>query len=309
MTRTRTLTYLLLGLLALAAAGFLASRSFSAGETTVSALAGETHFHGIAVDPRDPDRLYLATHHGVFVVGPDGAARRISESRDDFMGFTPHPADPDVLYASGHPAGGGNLGFIVSRDGGKSWSKLADGVGGPVDFHQMDVSKADPQVIYGVYGNLQRSTDSGRSWTRVGPAPEGIIGLAASSKDVDTIYAATKGGLLVSTNGGRRWRSAHGSHRPATMVHVTPAGTVYAFIAGIGLVRATEPQLDWQVVSREFGGAYVLHLATASRGSGRMYAVTFSPDTGAQALRVSRDGGTQWTALGPGEGNRGGGSR
>src|SRR3546814_9389478 len=87
--------------------------------TTVSALTGETHFHGIAVDPHDPDRLYLATHHGFYVVGPDGVAQRVSETEDDFMGFTPHPADPEVLYASGHPAGGGNLGFIVSGDGGQ----------------------------------------------------------------------------------------------------------------------------------------------------------------------------------------------
>src|SRR3546814_9243858 len=63
---------------------------------TVSDLTGETHFHGIAVDPRNPDRLYLATHHGFFAVGPDGVAQQISETEDDFMGFTPHPSDPDV---------------------------------------------------------------------------------------------------------------------------------------------------------------------------------------------------------------------
>src|SRR3546814_18572167 len=117
MTTKRMLSYGLLGALALGAAGLVVRGSFFAGETTVSALTGETHFHGIAVDPSDPDSLYLATHHGFFVVGPDGVARQISETEDDFMGFTPHPADPDVLYASGHPAGGGNLGFIVSRDG------------------------------------------------------------------------------------------------------------------------------------------------------------------------------------------------
>jgi hypothetical protein len=44
----------------------------------------------------------------------------------DFMGFTPHPSDPATLYSSGHPAGGGNLGFIVSEDGGGSWTQLAD---------------------------------------------------------------------------------------------------------------------------------------------------------------------------------------
>src|SRR3546814_8406373 len=81
-----------------------------------------------------PDSFYLATHHGFFVVGPDGVARQISETEDDFMGFTPHPADPDVLYASGHPAGGGNLGFIVSRDGEQTWAKLSDGADGQVEL-------------------------------------------------------------------------------------------------------------------------------------------------------------------------------
>src|SRR3546814_223954 len=196
-------------------------------------------FPVIAADPRDPDRLYLATHHGLFVVSPDGKAQQVSDSRDDFMGFTPHPTDPDLLYASGHPAGGGNLGFIVSRDGGKSWSKLANGAGGPVDFHQMDVSKADPAVVYGAFGDLQKSADGGRSWTVAGPAPEGLIALAASAKNVDRLYAATRGGLTLSTDGGRQWRPAHLLRTPATAVHVTSDGTVYAFIVGTGLVPAS----------------------------------------------------------------------
>src|SRR3546814_16606559 len=86
------------------------------------------------------------THHGFFAVGPDGVAQQISETEDDFMGFTPHPSDPDVLYASGHPAGGGNLGFIVSRNGGQTWTKPSEGAGSPVDFPQMDASQADPRV-------------------------------------------------------------------------------------------------------------------------------------------------------------------
>jgi photosystem II stability/assembly factor-like uncharacterized protein len=297
MTRKRTLTYLLFGIIALGAAGVLASRSFSAGETTVSALAGETHFHGLAVDPRDPDRLYLATHHGLFLVGPAGTAQPISESRDDFMGFTPHPADPNVLYASGHPPGGGNLGFIVSRDGGKSWSKLADGVGGPVDFHQMDVSKHDPKVIYGVYGGLQRSADGGRSWTMIGPAPEGLIDLAAGRLR-DRLYAATRQGLLRSSDGGRRWEPAHMSRRPVTMVYATNDGRIYAYVVGIGLIHAEEPGLDWKVRGGGIGGSYVLHLAVAPTDKRRLYAVAFNPTDRSQSLLVSTDGGESWSALG-----------
>ena len=144
-----------LALVIIAAGAFLATRSHAEASTTVEALAGTTHFHGIAVDPADPSRLYLATHHGLYAVAPEGTAERLSPVLD-FMGFTPHPTDPLILYASGHPAGGGNLGFIASEDGGRSWSQLAEGAGGPVDFHQMDVSPADPETIYGTYGgNLQ----------------------------------------------------------------------------------------------------------------------------------------------------------
>lgn len=303
MTWKLPVTYVLLGVVALAAAGFLVNRSSSAEETTVSALAGETHFHGLAVDARDPDRLYLATHHGLFVVGPGGTAQLISERRDDFMGFTPHPADANVLYASGHPAGGGNLGVMVSRDGGKSWSQLAQGAGGPVDFHQMDVSKADPKVIYGVYGDLQKSTDGGRGWTRIGPAPEGTMSLAASGKDVDRLYAATRQGLLVSTDGGRKWQAAHGSRQPATMVHVTSNGTVYAFIVGVGLVRASEANFAWAVLGNAFGDEVVLHLAAGPAGEKRvLYAVAINPASHSQSLHVSRDEGRSWARL---EGEKG----
>jgi photosystem II stability/assembly factor-like uncharacterized protein len=300
MANRKILSYVLLGVLAVGAAAVVVSRSFSAAETTVSDLTGETHFHGIAVDPRNPDRLYLATHHGFFAVGPDGVAQRVSETEDDFMGFTPHPADPEVLYASGHPAGGGNLGFIVSRDGGQTWAKLSDGADGPVDFHQMDISKADPQVIYGVYGELQKSTDGGRSWSRVGPAPEGIIGLSASSLDTDRLYAATRTGLLVSTDGGQSWRPAHGSQQLASMVQVTPEGTVYAFIAGSGLLQTEEPGLQWTALGNDFGRALVLHLAAGKgeEAQRRLYVVTLDPETRSQALYASRDGGRSWTHLG-----------
>ena len=198
---TRRALLAVLAVIVAAAIGALyVSRSFSEGNTTIAALAKDTHFHGIAVDGADSARIYLATHHGLYVTGIDGKAQRISEIRD-YMGFTAHPTDATVLFASGHPAGGGNLGFVVSRDGGRSWTKLSNGVGGPVDFHQMDVSKADPRVIYGVYQFLQRSTDGGRTWEVVGAPPADIITLAGSSIDANTVYAATQNGLQRSTDG------------------------------------------------------------------------------------------------------------
>lgn len=295
----RKITYLLIAIIVVAAAvGVMTGRSESASETTVSALVKNTHFHGIAVDLKDSLRLYLATHHGLHLVAPNGKAARVSDTGDDFMGFTPHPADPATLFASGHPESGGNLGFIASSDRGKSWKKLADGVGGPVDFHQMDVSKADPNVIFGISGGLQVSKDSGRSWRIVGPAPKGTIDLAASARDANTIFAATQRGIVKSTDGGRSWKAAYLILRPTTMIEAAADGTIYAFQIGTGLIQKSKPTWNWQLVNNDFGDAYILHLAVDPSDGQKLYAVTFNSKTRAQAILASRDGGATWTKLG-----------
>lgn len=267
-------------------------------ELALSQLSEQTHFHGIAVDPTNPARIFLATHNGLYVVSPDGKAQQLSRSKDDYMGFTPHPTDASLLYASGHPPGGGNLGFLASTDGGKSWTKLSNGVGGPVDFHQMDVSKADPRTIYGVFRALQVSTDGGHSWEEIGSVPGGLIALGASAKDVDTLYGATRRGLLRSTDRGRTWQNAYDGEQPATMVATTHNGLVYAFIVGTGLIRAVEHDLKWQTINNGFGSDHVLHLAADPSDDRTVYAVTLNPISHAQRVLISRDGGQSWAPLG-----------
>ena len=98
-------------MLAILLAGALLPASVLAAEQPVpiAELAKHTHFHGIAAHADPSGGIYLATHHGLFRVDGRGLAMRVSASADDFMGFTPHPTRPEVLYASGHPARGGNL--------------------------------------------------------------------------------------------------------------------------------------------------------------------------------------------------------
>jgi hypothetical protein len=146
------------------------------------AAAEISHIHGIAIDPADPSRLLLATHHGLFAMRADGSVSQVSRHDHDLMGFSPHPTERNLLFASGHPSSGGNLGVIVSRDGGINWQPLSPGERGPVDFHQMDVSKADPRVLYGAYaGTLQVSRDGWLHWEIVAPAPEWLLALAAGA--------------------------------------------------------------------------------------------------------------------------------
>jgi hypothetical protein len=258
----------------------------------LTALLAGTHVHGLAVDPADPDRLLIATHHGLHALTlSTRRSEQVSKRRDDLMGFTPHP-DGGSLFASGHPAGGGNLGFIVSEDGGATWTTRSPGLHGPVDFHAMTVSPADPDVIYGAYGGLQVSRDGGASWEMAGPAPEGLIALAASPSHPDRLYAATEAGLRVSDDAGRSWQPAHPARAPVSSVTVARDGTVLAFVLDGGLQRATEPALAWETLAADTGGHILLHLARDPNDPRRLFAASH---TG--GIVASADGGATWSPI------------
>jgi hypothetical protein len=63
------------------------------------------------------------------------------------MGFSLHPSNPDVIYTSGHPKSGGNLGVMKSVDGGMIFERIFLGLSGEsVDFHSMIISPANPHI-------------------------------------------------------------------------------------------------------------------------------------------------------------------
>ena len=265
----------------------------SAQEVSLQDLRQGTHFHGLAVSRTDPSQLYLATHHGIYLLGSDAKATLISPVQD-FMGFAPHPTDPTVFFASGHPAGGGNLGFIMSTDGGANWRQVSPGIDGPVDFHQMTVSPGDPKVIFGAYGSIQVSEDGGASWRIAGPAPDGLIALAASASSTKRLYAATKSGLLVSDDSGAHWRSAGVDARVVSLVAVDVQGDLFAFAFGAGLMRAAGEDLtQWAILGGDFGESIPLHLAIDPADSSRLFLATND-----NRLLASTDGGLTWSDFG-----------
>jgi len=275
---------------ALAAIG-LAAPARAGNAISLSELEKQTHDHGLAVDPADPSRLYLATHHGFFLVGADGMATKLSPVQD-FMGFTPHPTDPSVLYASGHPSNGGNLGFLMSADGGANWTQISPGLDGPVDFHQMDVSPADPQVIYGVHGGIQVSRNGGKSWSMAGPAPQGLIALAVSARSTDRLYGATENGLVISEDAGMLWQVGAFAGEVASMVTTGPDDALYVYVVGRGLMMGKEGNLDnWSSLSTD--PRILLHLAIDGRHPQRMFAIAHKA-----GIIQSEDGGKSWRSFG-----------
>ena len=100
------------------------------------------------------------------------------------MGFTINPAKEGVMYSSGHPETGGNLGFRISNDYGVTWEKISDvTIPNPIGFHTMTVG-ANPNVIYGSSGIGDRvyfSIDEGKTWNTVNPpCGERVVTLTAN---------------------------------------------------------------------------------------------------------------------------------
>lgn len=255
-------------------------------------LSELSHIHGIGFDPSKPGSILLATHYGVYRASADGMAETVSTDANDYMGFSPDPGDPGRLLASGHPGQGGNMGVIVSTDGGVTWQKIAEGVGGPVDFHSMTISHADTKVIYGLYGGIQVSRDGGTSWSMSGPGPERVIDLAASPVDTSTVYAGAVGGLMQSVDAGKTWELVGPSGRAATLVDSTADGSLYVFFAGAGLFRLSK-EGTWTELANDFGEQYILHLAGDPANAAHLVAVTDE-----SAVLESRDGGLTWRGFG-----------
>lgn len=258
-----------------------------------------THGHGLAVDVKDPNKLYIATHHGLLLLVNEKDLYRVGKSKDDYMGFSTHPADPNIFFTSGHPGFGGNIGFQKSEDGGVTWKKISKGVDGPVDFHAMAVSPVNPNLIYGWYrGNLQRSTDQGKSWEIVN-RDLFIVHLVADSRDENTVYAATpKGqGIMVSRDKGVSWTSlsqeTEGGAISVIAAHPQDSQILLTFSEKLGgLGKSADAGKTWKKINENFNEGDVLHLAFNRNNPAMVYALTHE-----NSLYKSADTGDTWNKI------------
>lgn len=264
-----------------------------ANAETLPELSQNTHYHGIAFNRAGSAELLLATHHGIFAVDKDGKATRVSPIHD-YMGFSVDPSDPLSYYGSGHPSEGGNSGVLRTRDGGATWGMIAEGAGGPVDFHQMDVSLADPATIFGDYGQLQVSRDGGLSWAVTGDLPVKTIKIAGSSVLASRLFAAGENGLFVSEDFGQSWSVAGFEGLVVSTVRSVKEASIFVFVLGQGLMQSNENDLgQWKLLSNGFGESIPLHLAVDADEPMRLALTTHD-----NKIFQSENGGLDWQLLG-----------
>jgi photosystem II stability/assembly factor-like uncharacterized protein len=259
------------------------------------------HIHGLAFDRSDPAILYVATHTGLVRIGGDGVPDSVSAQRFDFMGFTGHPRDGALMFASGHPdiptyqrERVGNLGLLQSRDRGRTWQSVA--LSGRADFHALTYSPAEGGVLFGwtlVEGPALYRIAVG-SWRAERLAARGlsdVLSLAASPDAAGRVLAGTRTGLFESRDAGGSWSRLSpfpsSGAVPAVTFHTTEPRRLYAFAVGAGLLASGDAGDHWRTTAQPAVDGAIVAIAV---GPGQHVAVA----TSTADISRSTNGGDEW---------------
>ncbi len=208
-------------------------------------LRDAQQINGLAVDPRDPNRVFAAvmghpygpnSERGLYRSTDGGATwSKVLGSDQDTGASTVvvDPNHPDVIYtnlwASRNPPWRltGNLellqkgGIFKSADGGTTWTKLHGGLPDVMSRAGISVAGSDSNRLYAwvTWGDkcgIFRSDDAGATWKmqnseeRVCGRGQDFAGITADPKNADEVYVANTT-TYRSTNGGKSFTGIKGA--------------------------------------------------------------------------------------------------
>jgi photosystem II stability/assembly factor-like uncharacterized protein len=299
---------------------------------TDSRILGRLWYFGeIAIDPKNPDVVYLPnvsiyrTQDG----GKDWEAIKGAPGGDDYHALWIDPTNPERMIT------GSDQGATISVDGGKSWSSWYNQP--TAQFYHVITDNEFPYRIYGSQQDsgtaaIQSRSDYGsitfRNWYSVGSGESGYI--SPDPADANTVYGGDPYGPVL------RFDRITGQTQDVSSLPVQAFGTEISqrklratwtspivisarshalYFGAQYLLRSTDRGTSWQQISPDLtgfepknpqSGPTTISNAKA-RGYGVIYTVAPSPlddnviwtgsDTGVVSL--TRDGGKTWNNVTP----------
>jgi photosystem II stability/assembly factor-like uncharacterized protein len=199
----------------------------------------------MAVDPHDPNRLFVAVAGHPYGPNPERGIYRSTDGgqtfekvlyKDENIGAGDvkiDPSDPNIVYATLWEAregpwengefSGTNGGVFKSTDGGQTWHPLAGGLPNGIVQAYVAIARSDPKRLFASVATkdkveLYRSADGGDTWTiaTTGARPGSRIGGGdlpvpmIDPKDPDVVYMI---GTVTwkSADGGKTWTGFRGA--------------------------------------------------------------------------------------------------
>jgi photosystem II stability/assembly factor-like uncharacterized protein len=269
-------------------------KSTDAGRTwTHLGLRNGRQIPAVAVDPRDPDRLFAAVlgrpygaseERGIFRSTDGGQSWQKVLYKDQNTGGSDvaiDPSNPDVVYAALWEAregpwednnvfNGNGGGLFKSTDGGSTWQQLKNGLPSTVAQVNIAISPSEPKRLYAAVGTTEKGD-----------------------------YASAAGlGVYRSDDAGENWYKATNDPRPAMRIgggdlpilRVDPGNPDNVYSASLVVVRSTDGGKTWSSWRGAPGGDDYQNLWISPK-DGKIVIVVAD-----QGAVITVNGGQSWTS-------------
>jgi photosystem II stability/assembly factor-like uncharacterized protein len=243
-------------------------KSVDGGKTWLNAgLRESQHIGRIVIHPSNPDIVYVAALGHLYSENLDRGVYKTTDGGKTWsqaLGVTidgravgavdivMDPSDPETLYAATYDKfrkpwtwgiGGPGSGIHKTVDGGKTWTRLSNGLpSGILGRIGLAIAPKDPKIVYAeienankpgmsaedrykevlagkssegmIDGEIYRSDDAGATWAKVSPEKRSIGGnpgyyygqIIVDPNDSNFVYILSVG-VLASRDGGKTWNS------------------------------------------------------------------------------------------------------
>lgn len=196
--------------------------------TNTKELSPYTGFTDVAIDPVNPDVLYAASYmrerrsYSFLPAGPESGIWKTADAGRTWtqltnglpsgelgrIGLSVCASRPSTVYAVIH-AQGNTGGVFRTDDAGATWRQMSPNNSTAWFYGQVRCDPTDPDHVFRLAPNSQRSRDGGRTWTTFPPPGSGVHvdhhALWINPEGAEHMILGTDGGLYITWDDGRSW--------------------------------------------------------------------------------------------------------